>query len=281
MPQAISSGLGGGVLQRSDEPLARCVPGSLACALRWALVSQIASAGGLVESAASASPPVLRFQNVSKVYCSGEQSVAAISEVTVTVARGEFVALVGRSGSGKSSFLNLAGAVDMPTSGTVLVNGISTTDLDDEELTSIRRKHVGFVFQFFHLFPTLSVLENVEIPVQLAGEGHARPRAQEMLDLVDLADLGGRFPHELSGGQMQRVAIARAMVARPSLLLADEPTGNLDSESAASVLRLFRLVNSELQTTIVMATHSLEAAAESDRILTLRDGRLVLCEHDS
>ncbi|MDE0263173.1 MAG: ABC transporter ATP-binding protein [Bryobacterales bacterium] len=244
-------------------------------------MSQIASAGGLVESAASASQPVLRFQDVSKVYFSGEQSVAAISEVTVTVARGEFVALVGRSGSGKSSFLNLAGAVDMPTSGTVLVNGISTTDLDDDKLTRIRREHVGFVFQFFHLFPTLSVLENIEIPLQLAGNGHPRPRAQEMLDLVDLTDLGGRFPHELSGGQMQRVAIARAMVARPSLLLADEPTGNLDSESAASVLRLFRLVNSELQTTIVMATHSLEAAAEADRILTLRDGRLVRHEQDS
>lgn len=201
--------------------------------------------------------------------------MAAVSEVTVSVARGEFVALVGRSGSGKSSFLNLAGAVDMPTSGTVLVNGIQTTNLSDEELTRIRREQVGFVFQFFHLFPTLSVLENIEIPLQLAGRRRPRPRAQEMLELVDLAELGGRFPHQLSGGQMQRVAIARAMVARPSLLLADEPTGNLDSESADTVLRLFRLVNSELQTTVIVATHSLEAAAVADRILTLKDGRLV------
>lgn len=236
---------------------------------------QIAPAGGLVEPAANASAPVLRFLDVSKVYCSAEQAVAAVSAVTVDVARGEFVALVGRSGSGKSSFLNLAGAVDMPTSGSVLVNGIQTTNLSDEELTRIRREHVGFVFQFFHLFPTLSVLENVEIPLQLAGERSPRPQAQEMLELVDLTDLGGRFPHQLSGGQMQRVAIARAMVARPSLLLADEPTGNLDSESADTVLRLFRLVNSELQTTIIMATHSLEAAAVTDRILTLKDGRLV------
>lgn len=218
---------------------------------------------------------MLRFLDVSKVYCSAEQAVAAVSEVTVDVARGEFVALVGRSGSGKSSFLNLAGAVDMPTSGSVLVDGIQTTNLSDEELTRIRREHVGFVFQFFHLFPTLSVLENVEIPLQLAGERSPRPQAQEMLELVDLTDLGGRFPHQLSGGQMQRVAIARAMVARPSLLLADEPTGNLDSDSADTVLRLFRLVNSELQTTIIMATHSLEAAAVTDRILTLKDGRLV------
>ena len=201
--------------------------------------------------------------------------MAAVSEVTVSVARGEFVALVGRSGSGKSSFLNLAGAVDIPTSGTVLVNGIPTTSLSDEALTRIRREHVGFVFQFFHLFPTLSVLENIEIPLQLAGERRPRPRAEETLELVDLADLGGRFPHQLSGGQMQRVAIARAMVARPSLLLADEPTGNLDSESADTVLRVFRLVNAELQTTIIMATHSLEAAAVTDRVLTLKDGRLV------
>lgn len=236
---------------------------------------QIAPAGGLAEPAASALPPVLRFQDVSKVYCSAEQAVAAVSEVTVSVARGEFVALVGRSGSGKSSFLNLAGAVDIPTSGTVLVNGIQTTSLSDEALTRIRREHVGFVFQFFHLFPTLSVLENIEIPLQLAGERRPRPRAEETLELVDLADLGGRFPHQLSGGQMQRVAIARAMVARPSLLLADEPTGNLDSESADTVLRVFRLVNAELQTTIIMATHSLEAAAVTDRVLTLKDGRLV------
>ena len=229
----------------------------------------------MVEQDAGKSQPVLQFRGVSKVYRSAEQAVAAISDVTVNVARGEFVALVGRSGSGKSSFLNLAGAVDMPTSGVVLVDGIPTSNRGDAELTRIRREHVGFVFQFFHLFPTLSVLENIEIPLQLAGERRPRPRAQEMLDLVEMSQLGGRFPHQLSGGQMQRVAIARAMVAKPSLLLADEPTGNLDSESADTVLRLFRLVNSELQTTIIMATHSLEAAAETDRTLTLKDGRLV------
>ncbi len=232
----------------------------------------------MVEQDAGKSQPVLQFRGVSKVYRSAEQAVAAISDVTVNVARGEFVALVGRSGSGKSSFLNLAGAVDMPTSGVVLVDGIPTANRGDAELTRIRREHVGFVFQFFHLFPTLSVLENIEIPLQLAGERRPRPRAQEMLDLVEMSQLGGRFPHQLSGGQMQRVAIARAMVAKPSLLLADEPTGNLDSESADRVLRLFRLVNSELQTTIIMATHSLEAAAETDRTLTLKDGRLVLNE---
>ncbi len=237
-------------------------------------MSQLAPSDGLSGGGGGAAPPVLRFQDVSKVYSSAEQAVTAISEVTVSVGRGEFVALVGRSGSGKSSFLNLAGAVDMPTSGTVLVNGIPTADLGDEELARIRREHVSFVFQFFHLFPTLSVLENIEIPLQLAERQHSRPRALEALGLVEMADLGDRFPHQLSGGQMQRVAIARAMASEPALLLADEPTGNLDSESAETVLRLFRMVSSELRTTIVMATHSLEAAARSDRVLTLKDGRL-------
>jgi len=241
-------------------------------------VPQVAPLSGVEGPDAGAARPVLQFRSVSKVYHSAEQAVAAISDVTVSVARGEFVALVGRSGSGKSSFLNLAGAVDMPTAGVVLVDGIPTANRGDAELTRIRREHVGFVFQFFHLFPTLSVLENIEVPLQLAGERRPRPRAQEMLDLVEMSQLGGRFPHQLSGGQMQRVAIARAMVAKPSLLLADEPTGNLDSESADTVLRLFRLVNSELQTTIIMATHSLEAATETDRTLTLKDGRLVLNE---
>lgn len=236
---------------------------------------QLAPVSEVVASDASAERPVLQFRNVSKVYHSAEQAVAAISDVTVSVARGEFVALVGCSGSGKSSFLNLAGAVDMPTSGSVLVDGIPTSKLGDEQLTRIRREHVGFVFQFFHLFPTLSVVENIEVPLQLAGERHPRPRAEQMLELVKMTDLARRFPHQLSGGQMQRVAIARALVAKPSLLLADEPTGNLDSDSADTVLGLFRLVNSELQTTIIMATHSLEAAAKTDRALTLKDGRLV------
>lgn len=238
-------------------------------------MAEVAPVDGLIKVGDSPSRPVLQFLNVSKAYRLAEQAVPAISDITVDVGRGEFVALVGRSGSGKSSFLNLAGAVDMPTTGAVRVNGISTANLGDEELTKIRREHVGFVFQFFHLFPTLSVVENVEIPLQLAGERQPRRDARAVLELVDLERLGGRFPHQLSGGQMQRVAVARALVTRPSLLLADEPTGNLDSESAEMVLGLFRRVNSELQTTIIMATHSLEAAAETDRILTLKDGHLV------
>ncbi len=207
-----------------------------------------------------------------------QQSVQALKQVTVEIANGEFVALVGRSGCGKSTFLSLAGAMDLPTSGEVIINGLSTRHLDDEQMTRVRLECVGFVFQFFRLFPTLSVVENVEVPLQLSGLSNSRSRAQEVLGLVEMRDLGGRMPHQLSGGQMQRVAIARALGPSPGLLLADEPMGNLDTETSASIMRLFRRVNAELGTTVIMATHSIENAIETDRILSLRDGQLVADE---
>ena len=203
-----------------------------------------------------------------------EHSVPALCEVTVTIREGEFVALVGRSGCGKTTFLNLAGAMDLPTSGEVFVDGQSTSDLGDEQLTAIRRERVGFVFQAFHLFPMLNVLENIEMPLQLSGWLNPRGRARELLDVVGLEDLGDRLPYQLSGGQMQRVAIARALGRSPGLLLADEPMGNLDSETATRIMRLFRKVNLEFGTAIVMATHSRESAQQTDRILVLRDGML-------
>ncbi len=225
---------------------------------------------------AGAAPlPVLRFRNASKCYELAEHAVAALTDVTVAVRRGEFVAVMGRSGCGKSTFLNLAGAVDLPSSGEVLIDGISTRDLDDNQLTRVRRDRVGFVFQAFHLFPTLSAIENVEVPLQLARRPDPRSRSEGVLDLVGMAGLGDRMPHQLSGGQMQRVAIARALAASPAMLLADEPTGNLDSEMAESIVALFRRVNAGLGTTIVMATHSPENARAADRVLEMRDGRLV------
>ena len=218
---------------------------------------------------------VLRFKNASKNYDLAEYSVPAVRDVSMAIGEGEFVALVGRSGCGKSTFLNLAGAMDLPTSGEVRICGFSTTGLDDDRRTAIRRERVGFVFQFFHLFPTLNALENIEVPQQLAGRGLPRGRALELLELVDLPGLGERLPHQLSGGQMQRVAIARSLANGPSLLLADEPLGNLDTETSATIMDVFRRVNAELGTAIVMATHSMESAAETDRILTMRDGRLI------
>ncbi len=209
----------------------------------------------------------------------GDQSVAGLRDVSIEVSRGEFLALVGRSGCGKSTFLNLAGGMDFPTSGTVEINDKSTTGMSDAELTATRRSDIGFVFQFFQLLPTLTAVENVELPLQLAGDGRARARALEVLELVEMAALGDRQPHQLSGGEKQRIAIARALIHSPAIVLADEPIGNLDSESAAIVMRLLQRIAQELQTTVIMATHSLESTAVADRVLALRDGRLEGAPH--
>lgn len=216
----------------------------------------------------------LRFANVSKHFAVADRFVPALRNVTLEVKQGEFVALVGRSGCGKSTFLNLAGAMDLPSSGQVYIDDTPTSGMDDRELTAIRRKHVGFVFQFFQLLPTLSAVENVELPLLLASRPGARKRSLLALDRVDLAELADRLPHQLSGGQMQRVAIARALVHSPKLLLADEPLGNLDSETAFGILELLHRLNRELGTSIVMATHSMISAARVKRLLGLNDGCL-------
>ena len=218
--------------------------------------------------------PALRFTNVSKSYALADRSVPALRGITLDVDYGEFVALVGRSGCGKSTLLHLAGAMDLPNSGEVRIAEIPTSDLDDRELTAIRRKQVGFVFQFFQLLPTLDAVENVELPLQLAGVPEARRLALTSLEVVGLAGLADRLPHQLSGGQMQRVAIARALVHSPTLLLADEPLGNLDSETADAILDLLQQVNRDLGTSVVMATHSRTSASRAGRVLQLKDGRL-------
>ena len=218
---------------------------------------------------------VLRFHNVSKHYTVAERRIPALDGVTLELAPGEYVALVGRSGCGKTTLLNLAGAADLPSGGEVEIEGTRTSTLDDDALTGLRRTRIGFVFQFLQLLPSLSAVENVELPLQLAGIRKARPRALRMMDLAGVADLADRQPYQMSGGQMQRVAIARALVHEPSLLLADEPTGRLDTGTAASVLRLLLDVRRELGTSILMATHSLAAAAECDRRLVLSNGTLV------
>ena len=201
--------------------------------------------------------------------------VRALNDVTLAVRPGEFVALVGRSGCGKSTLLNLAGAMDFPTSGQVLLDGVATSELTDNGLTRLRREKVGFIFQSFQLLNTLTVLENVELPLLLAGESATRQRAQKQLELVELGDLGHRMPHQLSGGQMQRVAIARAMVHGPKLLLADEPTGNLDTVTGNLILALLRRIADEHQAAILMATHSTESAAVTDQIVKMRDGQIL------
>src|SRR5271166_3131938 len=216
----------------------------------------------------------VRLDDVTKTYVTDGQPVHALNGVSLPLRQGEYVALVGRSGCGKSTLLNLAGAMDFPSSGRVVLDGSFTSELNDNALTRLRREKVGFIFQSFKLLNTLSVLENVELPLLLAGESSTRDRAQAQLALVELNDLCSRMPHQLSGGQMQRVAIARSMVHQPKLLLADEPTGNLDTVTGNVILGLLRRIASEKHTAIVMATHSLEAAALADTVVKMRDGTI-------
>jgi ABC-type lipoprotein export system ATPase subunit len=218
--------------------------------------------------------PILSLQDVSKDYLTDGQRVHALKRLSLGVERGEFVALVGRSGCGKSTLLNLAGAMDFPTSGKVLLDGVSTSALKDSGLTQLRRERVGFVFQSFQLLQTLTVFENVELPLLLAGKSNPREAVRERLAWVELDGLGDRYPHQLSGGQMQRVAIARALIHSPSILLADEPTGNLDTITGNVILELLRRLTREQNTATIMATHSLEAASLANTLVRLRDGKI-------
>ena len=218
--------------------------------------------------------PILSLQDVSKDYLTDGQRVHALKGLSLDVGRGEFVALVGRSGCGKSTLLNLAGAMDFPTSGKVLLDGVSTSSLKDNGLTQLRRERVGFIFQSFQLLHTLTVFENVELPLLLAGKHNPREAARERLAWVELQGLGDRHPHQLSGGQMQRVAVARALIHSPSLLLADEPTGNLDTTTGNVILELLRRLTREQNTATIVATHSLEAASLANTLVLLRDGKI-------
>ena len=217
---------------------------------------------------------ILSLQSVSKEYLTDGQRVRALDGITLEAAEGEFVALVGRSGCGKSTLLHLAGAMDFSTSGTVRIDGQVTSDLDEAGQTRVRREKVGFIFQSFQLLHTLTVQENVELPLLLAGKANTREAALERLRWVELGGLGGRYPHQLSGGQMQRVAIARALVHSPRILLADEPTGNLDTVTGGVILELLLRLTREQKTATIMATHSQEAANICDTLVRLRDGRI-------
>lgn len=225
-------------------------------------------------AAGDAAAPILSLQSVTKDHNTETEPVRALNDVSLAVEAGRFVALVGRSGCGKSTLLHLAGAMDFPTSGHVILDGIATDSLNETGLTQLRREKVGFIFQSFQLLHTLSVAENVELPLLLAGNARPRRQALERLAAVGLADLSDRMPHQLSGGQMQRVAIARALVHSPRILLADEPTGNLDSTTGNAILELLRRISLEQQTTILMATHSAEFSSFVDAVVRMRDGRI-------
>ncbi len=200
----------------------------------------------------------------------------AVAGVSLAIDQGDFVALVGPSGCGKSTLLHLCGAMDRPTSGTVRLEAALLAALGDDELTRIRRERVGFVFQFFNLLPTLTLLENVELPLLLTGQrpAVAAPAARALLERVGLAERLRHYPQQLSGGELQRGAVARALVHRPALLVADEPTGNLDSENGRRIVALLRELNRETGTAMLLATHAPEVAAAAHRIIRMRDGRI-------
>jgi ABC-type lipoprotein export system ATPase subunit len=220
----------------------------------------------------------LELRQVSRIYQSNGQPITALHDVSFAFQPGAVTALLGRSGCGKTTLLNMVGAMDFPTSGEVLIDGRATASLNDSALTALRRTHIGFVFQFFQLLPTLTVLENVELPLLLAGAPATAKTALERLHWVGLESRAGALPHQLSGGQQQRVAIARALVHRPSILVADEPTGNLDTASGDAVLQLLRQAAEEFGATVVMATHSAEAAAIARTRIRLRDGHIEAIE---
>jgi ABC-type lipoprotein export system ATPase subunit len=217
---------------------------------------------------------LLEVRNVSKSYPSEGAPVIALQNVSFELNAGDIVAFVGRSGCGKSTLLNLCGAMDFPTSGEIILDGQVTTRLADTELTRVRREKVGFVFQSFQLLHTLSVAENVELPLLLARKRKARETALERLSWLEMEQYADRLPHQLSGGQQQRIAIARALVHNPRLVLADEPTGNLDTVTGEIVLNLLLRAAREFDVAVMIATHSSEATSAADRVVHLRDGRM-------
>ncbi len=219
--------------------------------------------------------PILKIDNATRHYQAQGQRVMALAGVSLTLDKGQFAALVGRSGCGKSTLLNLAGAMDFPSTGTVSIDGDLTITLDDARLTALRRDKVGFIFQNFQLLPTLSVVENVELPLLLAGTPNPRRRALESLNWVELDNYGDRMPHQLSGGQMQRVAIARALVHKPKLLLADEPIGNLDTTTGNLILDLLLRATKDFETAILMATHSPDSVRVTTHTIEMRDGLII------
>jgi ABC-type lipoprotein export system ATPase subunit len=220
------------------------------------------------------------MRRVSKTYPGDGQPLEVLHDVSLSVHAGSVTALLGRSGCGKTTLLNLAGAMDFPTAGEILIDGRATTSLGDAELTLLRRRRIGFVFQFFQLLPTLTVLENVELPLLLAGTRGSRDAALDRLRWVGLEEKAASLPYQLSGGQMQRVAVARALVHSPDLLIADEPTGNLDTAAGDQVLALLRQSAERFGAAVLMATHSAEAASIAQVRVRLRDGRVAAVERD-
>jgi putative ABC transport system ATP-binding protein len=219
---------------------------------------------------------MIRLIDVHKTFTQGATDVTALAGVSLQISKGEFVAIMGPSGSGKSTLLHLIGGLDRPTRGDVVVDGKIISQMADDDVTLFRRVKIGFIFQFFNLLPTLTAIENVALPLILDGqtEAEARSRSESLLERVGMSPRRNHLPEELSGGEIQRLAIARAFVFRPPILLADEPTGNLDSKTGGAILQMMRDINRQEDATVVMVTHDREAAASGDRVIRLKDGLL-------
>lgn len=218
---------------------------------------------------------ILKVENLTKTYGSGENLVHAVDDVSFSVEKGEFVAIVGASGSGKSTLLHLIGGVDRTTSGKIFVDGNDISKMNDDKLAVFRRRQVGIVYQFYNLIPILTVEENITLPCDLDGRGVDRERLEMILDSFGLRARRKHLPNQLSGGQQQRTSIARALINNPSLVLADEPTGNLDSKSSEEVMSMLKMCNQSYGQTVIMITHNLDIAKQADRIITISDGKIV------
>lgn len=218
---------------------------------------------------------ILKVENLTKTYGSGENLVHAVDDVSFSAEKGEFVAIVGASGSGKSTLLHLIGGVDRPTSGKIFVDGNDISKMNDDKLAVFRRRQVGIVYQFYNLIPILTVEENITLPCDLDGRGVDRERLEMILDSFGLRARRKHLPNQLSGGQQQRTSIARALINNPSLVLADEPTGNLDSKSSEEVMSMLKMCNQSYGQTVIMITHNLDIAKQADRIITISDGKIV------
>ncbi len=217
---------------------------------------------------------ILRVENLTKIYGKDSTKVVALDNVSFSVKKGEFVAIVGASGSGKSTLLHLIGGIDRPTSGKVFVDGKDIYELDDDKLAIFRRRQVGLIYQFYNLIPILNVEENIALPLSLDNRTIDKKKLDEMISLLGLQNRKNHLPNELSGGQQQRTSIGRALITNPTIILADEPTGNLDSKSSDEIVALLKKTNKELKQTIIMITHNLEIAKCADRIIKIEDGKI-------
>ena len=223
---------------------------------------------------------ILKVENLCKTYGKGENEVRAVNNVSFKVEKGEFVAIIGASGSGKSTLLHLLGGVDRPTSGKVYIDGKDIYTLNNDNLAIFRRRQVGLIYQFYNLIPTLNVEENITLPCRLDGKEVDKKRLEEVLNTLKLSNRKNHLPNQLSGGQQQRVSIGRAIINEPAIMLADEPTGNLDSKASEEVISLLRLSNKKFNQTVIVITHDEKIALEADRIITIDDGKIIKDERN-